>query len=235
MLDRRSGTSEGGEVTKGDTAADSLSLPVELGQRIGQFPHHDGSAPRRCGYFPPCVGSKEIDESCDRWHVAVVDQETSTDSEPRCEMPPVEDRVRKSVRAVDQCEVEWTMWQRGEHLMGGADAKGDPCRRDLSPFAFLPDPLPLSLVWSDHLVIRPGSREDDRAVPGSGLERVEVGLELPFEPVERLPLEPPALIPFGVKPGWRPAKVSRYPLDASRLTAPEHTYPTDSSERLVSR
>ena len=219
MLHRRSSASDRRKVAKVDAAADPLSLPVERGNRVGQFPHHDRAAPRRCSYLPTLVGTEKIDESCYRRHVAVVDQSAPTHTEPRCEMPPVEDRIRKSVGSVDENEVERSVRERYQHLVRRADAEGKLCRRDVPSFAFREDPLPLAFVRCDHLMIRAGGGKDDRARAGSGLECVETGLELPFEPIECLPLEPPAFIASGVQPGWRPAKVSGYPLDASSLTA----------------
>jgi hypothetical protein len=235
MLHRRASASDRRKVAKVDATADPLSLPVERGNRVGQFPHHDRAASRRCSYFPTLVGPEKIDKSRYWRHVAVVDQNAPTYSEPRRDMPPVEDRIRKSVGSVDENEIERSMRKRDEHLMRRADSEAKVRCRDVPSFAFREDPFPLAFVRCDHLMIRAGGSKDDRARAGSGLERVEPGLELPFEPVERLPLEPPACIASGVQPGWRPAKVSRYPLDPSSLTAPpEATHLTESSERPLS-
>lgn len=196
-------------MSKGDAASNPLSVPVERGQRVSDLPHDYRTAPWCCSHFPPFVAAQKIDESGHRRHVAVVDQESPTDTKARGEMPPVENRIRESMSSVDQSEVEGPMRERRKHFMRRADAKRDPLRRDLPPFALVHDALLLPLVRRDYLMIRPRSGKDDRARARPCLQGVEPGLELPFKPVQRFPLEAPALIASGVKPRWRPPKISR--------------------------
>jgi hypothetical protein len=234
MLHRGAGTSGRRQVTKAHPAANSLAAPVELRQRVRPLPHDDRAASGRRSHLPSLVGTEKVDKGGYWRHITIVDQEAATHSEPRCEMPPVENRIRKPVSSVDENEVEGSVRKRCEHVMRAPYVKRNPCGRDLPALALLHNAPPLIFVGRDHLMIRPSSGKDDRARARSRLQRVETGLERPFEPVERLPLKPPELVAPGVKSRRRPAEISRYALDASSLTAPQPTHLTDTRERLVS-
>ena len=73
------------------------------------------------GLARPC----EVDDRRDGRQVGVVQQDGAADADVGRDVPPVEDRVRKPVRAVDEDEVERARLPPREHLVGGADAERD--------------------------------------------------------------------------------------------------------------
>jgi hypothetical protein len=62
--------------------------------------------------------------------VRVVEQHVAADSNVRCEMPPVEDRVRESMRPVDQHEIERTWCPGREHVLRQTEPERQVCRVD---------------------------------------------------------------------------------------------------------
>ena len=74
------------------------------------------------------LAAGEVDDRRDRRQVRVVEQHRAADADVAGEVPPVEDRIRKAVRAVDEDEVERPRLPAREHLVGRADAEGDAAR-----------------------------------------------------------------------------------------------------------
>src|SRR6266516_3801230 len=106
MLHCRAGPPERREVAEADAPADAFATPVEGRRRVVEFPHHDRAAPRRSSDLPTRLRAEEINESCHRRQVAVVDEESATYPESGRQVPPVEDRIREAMCSVDEDEVE---------------------------------------------------------------------------------------------------------------------------------
>ncbi len=120
----------------------------------------------------------EVDDRRDGGQVGVVEQDRAADADVRGDVPPVEDRVREPVRAVDEHEVERARLPPREDLVRGADAERDGAGVDAELGAAAPDALLLARVGSHGLVDGARGGEHDRARAGAGLERRPSGSTL---------------------------------------------------------
>ena len=97
---------------------------VERRQLVPELLHACRSKTDGVFKLPRWAGANEIDDGGRGRKVSIVEEHPATDTDVWRELPPVEDRIGETMRAVNQDEVERSGLPACQHLVGGADPKG---------------------------------------------------------------------------------------------------------------
>ena len=106
MTARCDGAVERRQVAERHVPAEPLAFPVERRQLVRELAEDDRPVADRVLDLPGLRASRVVEHDGDRRHVRVVEKDAPADLQPRREVPPVENRVREPVRAVEQGEIE---------------------------------------------------------------------------------------------------------------------------------
>ena len=94
-----------------------IAAPVKSRNALRELADDDRPVADRSADLPKRIRLEELDERADGRHVGVVDHEKTAHAKPGSNVPPIEDRIRKPVRSVDQREIEPSRLERRDDLV----------------------------------------------------------------------------------------------------------------------
>ena len=100
------------EVGKAHASLRGVGAGEERWRLVRELRHSRGAEAHGLLHLPGIAPPGELDDRVHRGQIRVVEQEGAAELELRSDVPPVEDRIGKPVRAVDQHEIERTRLQR---------------------------------------------------------------------------------------------------------------------------